>query len=194
MSFWKSPINGKEITGSERDSFTADFRIIPDETKVLANFKDAVISTYTQKNGKESDCYNITWKLTNGEFKNREVNQKIKAFDDDPKVQDRALNMLKRLFVLCALKPAHAGIPTESDFNVFKLKPFGVKIKQWSSERDGKIYEGNYVSEIHSPINFVCEEGKMQEPARTIDSSPSSAYKNKSSDLDVELGLEDIPF
>lgn len=150
MSFWKSEIG--EVTGSAEDAFAKTFKQIPDGTMALAGINNFI---NVEHNG--SKYLNIEWLLTDGEFKGQKVSQKIKAFDSDPKVRHRALNMLKLIYILFNVKPQSNNPPTDKELQVFHKKIAGIKIRETEPNEEGKQY--NWVSEVHPSQGFVCETG-----------------------------------
>ena len=76
MSFWGQA--NQEITGRPEDAFIPDLTIIPNNTSApgqikLINLVDK-INNFSQQQEK---YYEITYKLMAGDFKGREVTQKI---------------------------------------------------------------------------------------------------------------------
>ena len=179
MNFFTSK-TGKTITGKSEDAFAPDFILIPDGTTAKSSIKSfdliTKVNTYT---GQEEKYYQITWKLTEGEFKNREVTQKIKAFDGKPEAIDRALNMMMLVLNLCQCKLHHQDEPGERDLMPCINKILGIKIREWHMEReDGTMMDGNFVSEVHPAQGFVCESGvklvvekQIKQPTAAIESA-----------------------
>jgi len=196
MSFWKSP-TGKAITGNERDSFLQDFSVIPDGTMALASIKMCMIIEADATQYKEAERYiEVIYKLIDGEFKNREVKQKIKVFAGKPESIHRNLNMLKLLMTLCEFKPTHNEEPTESELGSLCDKIVGIKIGEWSiPTQDGGIIDGNNVREVHPSNNFECETGIKKEPAQ---SSPTKSHVDSAFSRNAKDGFkdlnDDIPF
>jgi hypothetical protein len=193
MSFWKSQ-TGIAIDGSAKNAHIAQFENIPNGTMAPAMIERAELSEY---NG--TDFYQISYKLIDGDFKNRKVRQKIKCFDTKPATRDRGVNMLMRLYSLCDVKPSGDNAPTNDEMAVFQGKLIGVRIDEWFSD-DGK--EGNYISELHAlDEHFVIETGVKKEikPLKNhtdyqsytdlIDDSALSRNKIQPTNLD-----DDIPF
>ena len=171
--FWLSG-TGVMPTGSEKDSFTPSFGIIPDGTTALASIKLFVIAEKDSIN-----FYEITWKIVSGDFKGREVRQKIKAFDQKPEIVQRALNMLKRIYDLLGHTPSHKGIPTDDDHKNLLGKELGIKISEWQTmKRDGSGFmEGNHISEIHKPgPDFVIAVGTKKPLPKVTEQRVSSVF------------------
>ena len=113
MAFWDSK-TGQEITGNANDAFQPQFEVIPQNTTAPALIKSFELVS-KQINGIEVDFYQIVWKITSGDFKSREVTQKIKAFDEKPEIAQRALNMLKLLYTICGHVPKHGNAPSNEE-------------------------------------------------------------------------------
>lgn len=153
--FWESDLG--VITGSEEDAFAKTFKQIPDGTAALARIQSFINAEY-----QGNKYISIDWLLIDGDFKGQKVNQKLKVYGDplakDPaKARHRALNMLKLIYQLFSVKPAHAGDPTNQDLSVFINKEAGIKIRETEPNDEGKQY--NWVAEIHEKKGFKCETG-----------------------------------
>ncbi len=192
--FWSSG-SGKEITGKPEDSFLKDFSIIPDGTiansKIIKFNLVEKVNSYTGVNDK---YYEVFFKLADGDFKNREVGMKIKVFDDKPETRDRNLNMFKLVMDLCSFKPTHNDAPTDADLLPMINKMVSVKIVQWdTTTKDGKLLEGNRVSEVYKSGSVATETGQMaivtHKPSSGVDSALS---RNSGAGLDVPD--DSIPF
>ena len=160
MSFWQTR-NGKEVDGSERNTFESSFSLIPDGTTAPAIITKFEYREYdNSRTGSKDRMYQITWKLIGGDFANRQVWQKLYPFDHDADKQARNLNMMKRIFMLANFELNHDDAPSTEDLYPLINKQMGIKIRVWQME--GK--EGNRVSEVHSlDNNFVIETGKSIE-------------------------------
>lgn len=185
MSFWQSELG--EISGKAEDAFTRMFKIIPDGTMALAR-----IEKFSLVNANDKQFYNINWVLTGGDYKGANVFQKIHAFDSDPKKRHKALNMLKYIYDMFHVKPSSANAPQDADLMVFKGKFAGIKIQEWSNiAPDGRLMEGNFVSEVHEAQGFKCETG-VKLDAQPMQSGVDSAFsRNPKGSQPVE---DDIPF
>lgn len=191
--FWSSPI-GQEIKGDAASAFLSDFSVIPDGTMALAAVKAANIVSKEATQYKEADRYiEITYKLIDGDFKNREVSQKIKVFTGKPEAIHRNLNMLKLVMDLCNFKPTHNNEPTNDDLGALVGKTLGIKIAEWSMPKaDGGFMEGNFVREVHSSSGFKCETGIKQEVVHSRSSVDSAFSRNESGK--VLDDLDGLPF
>ncbi len=192
-NFWTSG-SGTTITGRPEDSFIKDFSIIPDGTTALAKIKEFIIVEKTTQYAGEQKFMQITYKLTSGEFKDREVTQKIKPFDGTPQSIDRNLNMLKLVMELCDFNASHDVEPTSQDLMLMNGKILGIKIKEWSMPKtDGSgIMEGNFVGEVWPAAGFESETGIK---AEHVHSMPSDSALSRNAKSRSEPDFEDsLPF
>lgn len=190
--FWESELG--TVTGNPEDAFTKGlFRTVPDNTLALAK-----INSFCKMDNQGLSFLNIEWLLTDGDFQGQLVNQKLKVLDADPRDKDpaktrhRALNMLKLLYQLFAIKPKHNNVPTDDDLFVFVGKQAGIRIRETEPNDQGKQY--NWVSEVHNAIGFKCETGKSVEVTHTRDSIDTAFSRNRVSDNDLNKMDDDIPF
>jgi len=192
MGFWESG-SGKKITGTSDDAFIPEFTIIPNGT-----IADAVIKSFflVEKDNKFTSLtdkyYELTYKLVSGDYKNREVTQKIKAFSGTPAQVDRALNMLRLVLTLCDYTPTHKDAPTDIDLLPTMGKMVCIKIREWSMPKNdgpGNI-EGNFVSEVHASGALPAETGTKMEQA-VVTRSVDSALNRNSTLVDLK---DDLPF
>jgi hypothetical protein len=195
-NFWESK-TGTPITGNPNDAFVKDFSIIPDGTTAVARIKTfEIIEKNSEYRGPEK-YMQITYKITSGEFNDREVTQKIKPFDGEPKAIDRNLNMLKLVMDLCDFRPNHTGEPTSDDLKRMTGRILGIKIREWSlPKKDGSgIMEGNFVSEVAAASGFVVETGIK---AVHVHSMPTDTALSRNSNARVDGGMpgidDDLPF
>lgn len=188
LDFWKSG-TGAPLTGSDGDSFMVSFQVIPNGTTAYAFIKSFLM--VVSQNPDIKNHYEIIWKINAGDFKDREVKQKIKAFDQKPETRQRALNMLTRIYGFLNHKPLHSGIPTNEDHRVLHGKILGIKISEWQSlKKDGSgVAEGNYVSEVHKPgSEFVVKTGDKLPPlqaSNTYNDYPSHVVNGSQHDNDL---------
>ncbi len=184
-AFWESRIEGQKITGMLQDILLPDFENIPHNTKALAKIKSFKL---VSKNiaGKDVDQYEVVWKISDGPFRNREVIQKIKAFDEKPVTCQRALNMLKLIYTVAKHIPKHSGVPTDMDHMPLIGKEMGIKIGEWSMKRDNPkpdqslFMTGNNITEIHEiGPNFVPEVGVKRETPKVTTSDVPPKYDDK---------------
>lgn len=182
------------ISGSTQDAFIPELTIIPNNTTARAQI---TLITIVEKHNKyvgDEKYIEVSWKILDGDFKAREVKQKIKCFVGDDNQLKRARNMLMLLLNLCDYKIPHEGEPTVFDLLPLTGKILGIKIREWSMEKqDGSgTMEGNFISEIHSADDkFMTETGIKSLPKSPRPKSPSaqSGIPNIADDLD-----DSIPF
>jgi len=166
MSFWNS--GGGNVTGNPQDAFVSDFTIIPNNTTAPASIKSiSLIEKENRFNNSTDKYYEFTYKLLSGDFKGREVAQKIKCFQGEQSSIQRALNMLKLIMDLCDYKPSHGGEPTAQELMSMQGKVLGIKIREWQMQKvDGSgTMEGNFVAEVHKiDDKFITETGVKLKP------------------------------
>lgn len=191
MSFWQSELG--DITGSAEDAYAKpmNFTIIPDGTKALAKIDSFVSDEF---NGMKS--LNVTWELINGEFKGRKIIQKLKVFDYDLRDKDpkrtkhRALNMLKLIYQLFKVQPAHGNAPSDDELAVFVGKIAGLKIQETSADDAGKVR--NYISEVHAPQGFKEETG-IQRIVSAVVTHSNQRHSELDSALSRNAGYQTVP-
>ena len=181
--FWASR-TGQPLTGNPEDAYQPQFQIIPDGTMALATIKSFELISKDVR-----DYYQVTWKITSADYKGREVMQKIKAFDEKPEITQRALNMLKLIYGLLSHTPKHSGVPTNDDHRPLLGKVLGIKIGEWSMpKKDGPGFmEGNNVTEVHKPQDFITVVGVKREPPKVVSSSVESAFSRNPRETDNAL-------
>jgi len=193
MSFWTSG-SGKEISGKLEDARMPNFSVIPDGTMALAKIEsfDLVEKPANEYTGAQT-LYEIKWKITSGDFVNREVFQKIKPFDGKPFQIDRALNMMKLIMNLCNYQPTSADAPDSNALSPMLGKILGIKIGEWSVPKKNEPgnLEGNNVTEVHPAAGFKCETGIKQEVVHSRSNVDSAFSRNAPI---VGETLDDLPF
>jgi hypothetical protein len=185
MSFWESELG--EVTGSADDAFAKTFTSIPDGTMALAK-----INAFTNKEYQGNKYLEIDWLLTDGDFKGLHVFQKIKAFDHDPKVKHRALNMLILIYQMFKQRPKSSAPPMDDDLMVFNEKPAGIKIQETEPNENGRVY--NWVSEVHPAQGFKCETGIKVEVTHQRQSRPESAFTRYNDNKTQDNLIDHVPF
>jgi hypothetical protein len=149
-------------SGKAEDAYVGDFSIIPNNTTARAMIKTIQVMETSNKYTGAQKFIEISWQLLDGDFKNREVKQKIKCFEGDESALKRARNMLLLVMKLCQFQLSHELEPTTFDLLPLTGKMLGIKIREWSMEKkDGSgTMEGNFVSEVH-PLDdkWVTETG-----------------------------------
>lgn len=193
--FWQSG-TGKKINGTADEAFLGDFRLIPDGTVADAVIKKFVIVEKTNDYTGVTDKYfEITWKLVSGDFKSREVSQKIKTFSGKPEAIDRNLNMLMLVMKLCDFKLTHSNVPVNEELAAMVNKTLTIKIREWHMPKtDGSMMEGNHVSEVH-PLEAIPTETGTLLPVheKASVSKADSALSRNPRVNEAELN-DDIPF
>lgn len=190
MSFWTSG-TGIAPSGRPEDAFIKDFTTLPEGTCA-----DAMIKSFTlvDKENKFSNIndrfYEIKWKLVNGDFKGREVSQKIKCFDGKPEQIDRALNMLKLIMQLCDFKPSTNEAPQDIELIPMLNKILSIKIGEWSMPKaDGSgVMEGNFVRECWASGYLAAETGVKAE----VTHRPTESALQRNSAMTIPQ--DDLPF
>lgn len=196
MSFWTSRIEGQELTGRLEDCVLPDFENIPNGTTAPAQIKSFELVS-KQINDKDVDQYEIVYKITSGDFKGREVTQKIKAFDDKDTIAQRALNMLKLIYTLCGHIPKHSGVPTNEDHRALIGKVLGIKIGEWQMPRtnpkpdQSPFLTSNNVLEVHKMgPEFSTQTGIKKELPKVTTSAIESAFSRNERTVDAN----DVPW
>ena len=146
MSFWNLSDNSTiETTGSFEMGGGA-IAPIPNGTECLAVIDEAKIDSY---DGQE--YISLRWNILKGEeYKNRKIFHKVKVFDLDPKVSDKAKRMLANIDANAGGKlMARGQAPTpENLMNALGMKPMIIKLAVWEMERDGEKKTGNWVQSV----------------------------------------------
>lgn len=192
-AFWQSG-TGNQITGEASKAFLPEFTIIPNNTAACAQIKLFEVVNKVI-NGNQMKFLQVTWKIANGDFKGREVNQKIKPFEGTPEQIDRALNMLRLVMDLCDVKPTHDGEPTNQDLARMHGKVCGIKIREWSlPKEDGSgMREGNFVAEVYPAKDFVAETGIKLESVAPKPVADSAFARNPRA-VSNEFHDDEVPF
>lgn len=189
MSFFKSR-TGAPINGSEENSFTTNFRSLPDNTQAVA-----VIKSFTLKEYMGDKNYQVIWKLVDGDFKGAEVKQSIRPFEDDDNKAQRALNMMYRLLRLADHPIDFRDAPTDSDLATMKGKIFSIKTGFGIIQGE----ERTWVREVWRQGDIETCTGDTK-PASVIPTSQNNAVHNEQSALERHNKLisntddSDIPF
>ena len=207
MSLWKLG-TGKAITGHSKDSFLGDFSNIPEGTTCDAFIKSFLHAESKDRRGNVTDKFlEIKWKIVNGEFKNREVSQKIKIFSGKPESIDRNLNMLMLIMNMFEY-PLIDEVPSNNELMHFNGKMAAIKIGEWEmsiTKDDGTpgFINGNNVKEVHPTGSLEIETGVTREPVRhTHAQTPapgkepldSALSRQRAAQAQVDVSGEDIPF
>lgn len=187
--FWESPL-GQQITGLEQDAFVPDFTTIPEGTMALGIIKSCATVIKKANEFRDEERYiEVIYKLVDGEYKNREVSQKIKVFSENAETVHRNLNMLKLLMTLCNFKPSHNNEPTPQDLGQLIGKLIGLKIGEWSMKSsNGSMMEGNFIREIHPTTEFKSVSGVK------VQKDPPESALNRHQNRMPPMIDDDIPF
>ncbi len=189
MSFWDSDLGA--LTGNAEDAFSKSFGLIPDGTTALAR----ILSFKNDSFGGDK-TFKIEWLLLEGDFKGQHTFQKIKAFDQEPKVRHKALNMMVLLFKLFGVNKPSSGLPpTDDELMAFVNKSAGIKIMETKPNDEGKVY--NFVGEVHPSEGFKSVTGESRVVAtRTVkhdDPLESALTRQRRLQDDKKLD-DDIPW
>ena len=160
MSFWTTSDN-QEIKPTTTFESGGGNSVIPDNTTCLAMIDEAMLQSY------EGNAYiNLRWQVLEPvAYKGRKVFQKVKVFDADPKVSDKAKKMLAAIDANAGGKLA-ASNEAPSDLTMAKAllsKPMLIKIMVW--EMNDRT--GNWVSMV-SPRTTTTAPKATKDPEPTI--------------------------
>lgn len=176
-------------TGDAQSAFVSDFSVIPNNTSARAAIKSIQVVESDNKYTGAQKYIAVCWQLLDGDFKGREVTQKIKCFQGEEAPLQRARNMLLLIMNLCQFKMTHDLEPTTFDLLPMTGKMLGIKIREWSMpKQDGSgMLEGNFISEVH-PLNdyWITETG-----IKLVAKKPVSSQSNIPNIADSD---ESLPF
>jgi hypothetical protein len=128
--------------GDEKKAFVSGFSPIPDGTEALAEINKA----FLDEKGAFGPSYQVTWRITEGEYKGRLIFQAIGAFDQDKVRAERAKNMLMYLFNTFKLHvPPHA--PKDADLAPMVGRIASIVVGEWIN-KEGKTK--NVIREVHA--------------------------------------------
>jgi hypothetical protein len=172
MSFWKTS-TGEDATGDVKEN---DFEPLPDGYYQTMQ-EEVKINNYQG----ERTIQLKTRVVGEGYGKNRVLFLKLKAFDEDEKKRDRAINLLVKLANTLKVKLPN-GEPDDIWLSKLTDKPHQTKLQKYNFKTDdGKQLEGNFIANFED-LKFVPEvKGAVKagtKPAArvnmTTDSDPSS--------------------
>ena len=160
MSFWTTSDN-QTITPSTTFESSGGNSVIPDNTTCLAMIDEAMLASY------EGNMYiNVRWQVLEPvAYKGRKVFQKVKVFDADPKVSDKAKKMLAAIDANAGGKLAQSN-EAPNDISLAKAllsKPMLIKVMVW--EMNDRT--GNWVSMV-SPRTTTTTSKATKDPEPTI--------------------------
>lgn len=149
MNFFTTS-DGENVAQGNDGSFESgggDLAPIPAKTDVVSTCENVKISEF------EGDSYiNLQWRVAKpAEYANRVYFQKLKVWDNDSKVRDKAIRMLAAIDANCGGKLAASGQePTEMSLQQAILnRPMVHKLGVW--ELEDKSRSGNWVMAV-SPL------------------------------------------
>lgn len=192
-SFWLSG-TGEIPTGKPEDSFVSLYEIIPEGTVATAQIKSFITVERNNKySGTTDKFYEITYKLLDGDFKSREVSQKIKCFYGSPEQIQRHLSMLKLIMQLCGYMPTKTTAPDDNDLSNMLNKIVCIKIGQWSIPKKDEpgVLEGNFVREVHPSGSVQIETGVKKVFESNYSNGIESALTRNTGVMNLE---SDLPF
>ena len=147
---------GMKPSGSEEAAFGSKFKIIPNNSKLLA-FIDSIV-----KNGQHG--WKIVWEIVQGEYKGQTVWQFLTLENPNyPSLADQNKEMFARIFLLAGMQiPEYE--PNYAILSQMERKVMGLKIVQDSYIKDGKLKEVNKILEVHPSAGFIEEIGTKIAP------------------------------
>lgn len=146
MSFWDLSDGAQ---AQQQTSFVAmeEIKPIPSGTVCKAIISEAKWTSYMGE-----EYIDLTWKVIDGTYKNRNIFHKVRVNSEDAKKADKAKKMLAaiatnaggELFIV-------QGIPSDADLaRCLTMKPMAIKLQVWSMNDDatGETKTGNWVSAV----------------------------------------------
>lgn len=147
---------GTETTGNFESNASNDFKPIPKNTVVKVIAEEAKWGCFEPN----PEHIEIKWSITEGEYKNRKIFQKLRVNDSDEEKARKAVLMLGAIDHNCGGKlKTLTGKPTDSDLtSSLAFKPMFLKLDVWKIDKDdqgNKLYgddvkQGNWVSSVSS--------------------------------------------
>ena len=189
-NFWLSG-TGEMPTGKPEDAFVGDFTVIPEGTQANSVVKSFTLVQNENKYTNTTDkFYQVIFKLTDGDYKNREVTLKIKCFSGKPEQIQRNLNMMKLILEICDFKPTHSNPPSDMELGFTMNKSVAVKVGEYSipKENEPGTIDGNFVREVHKSGSIPTETGVKAE----VKARPTESALTRNANV-VDLN-EDLPF
>ena len=146
---------GDKATGSEEKAHFQGFRVIPNNSKVLA-----VLTEIKKKQGQKAPYYEILWTVYQGEYKDNKITQRIFPWASDERASDRAKEMLFRIFRCCGVLPPEME-PNDHELAQLQNKVCGIKVKEEKyQDSKGNWREKNDTTEVHPSKDFKEEIGE----------------------------------
>lgn len=121
-------------TGNFEQGTGGDFAPIPKDTQVKVIAENAKWSQY----GSDPEYVEIQWQITDGQYKNRKIFQKIKTQDSDPQKAKKAMMMLGAINHNAGGN-LHTmnGKPSDQELNnALTFKPMFLKLGVWEIDKD----------------------------------------------------------
>lgn len=126
-----------------------DFAPIPKGTVVKVIAEEAAWKQFEPN----PEFIEIKWTITEGEYKNRKIFQKIKTQENDPEKAKKAMLMLGAIDHNCGGKLRNCTAkPTDQELtNALTFKPMYLKLDVWKiTTETGEEKTGNWVSSVSS--------------------------------------------
>lgn len=158
---------GTETNGNFEQTAGGDFKPIPKDTVVKVIAENAKWSQFEP----HPEYVEIQWQVTEGEFKNRKIFQKLKTQDPDPQKAKKAMMMLGAIN-----HNANGNLdklvhkPTDQELNnALTFKPMFLKLGVWEiTTENGDKKEGNWVVAVSSQ-GASQPQAQRQQPVQTVD-------------------------
>lgn len=145
---------GDKATGNEDKAHYQGFRIIPNNSKLLAVLVDIKKNT-----GKKAPYYEVIWEIYQGEYRGQKVTQRIFPWASDERASDRAKEMMFRIYRCCGTLPPELE-PAPHELSQLCSKICGIKIKEEQYEYNGEMKDKNDIIEVHPAKEFKEETGQ----------------------------------
>jgi hypothetical protein len=180
LSFWKTS-NGQEATGEVQEN---NFDPLPDAYYPTMQ-EEVKINEYQG----ERTIQFKTRVIGEGFGKNRVLFLKLKAFDEDEKKRDRAINLLVKLANTLGV-PLPKNEPDDTWLSKLTDKPHQTKLQKFDFKADdGKQITGNFIA------NFEDLKYKPEVKGAVKAGPAKAAPKAEAPQSAVEAGIDDdIPF
>lgn len=164
--FWATS-DGSSIEATGSFEMGGDIPPIPKNTECLAVIDEAKIDSY---DGQEyiSFRWNV---LKPAEYANRKIFHKVKVFDPDTKVSDKAKRMLANIDANAGGKLMASGqAPNEQNLmSSMGMKPMIIKLAIWNMEKDGEKKTGNWVQSVASKDSVPQPVQQAPQPSQAMD-------------------------
>ena len=154
---------GNEQNGNF-ETASNDFAPIPKGTVVKVIAEEAGWKSFEPN----PEFVEIKWTITEGEYKNRKIFQKIKTQENDPEKAKKAMMMLGAIDHNCGGKLRNCTAkPTDQELtNALTFKPMYLKLDVWSLKTEtGETKTGNHVVAVSS----TAPQGQQKQVNNDID-------------------------